>query len=101
MLWTCSVSLRMSTDGLMERLLNQDRKRADHDRRGASWWGGAALGWWPHRTASREGTGVVVSIVVSIQSGRVRHCEMLPRQIARAVNELAFPCRTFLCASIA
>src|SRR2546425_8586332 len=39
---------------------------------------------------------VVVSIVVSIEPGRVRHCEVLSRQIARAVNELAFPCRTSL-----
>ena len=43
----------------------------------------------------------MLSIVVSIYSGNVRHSEVLSRQIARAVNELAFPCRTFLCASIA
>ena len=36
----------------------------------------------------------VVSIVVSIDPGNVRHSEMLSRQIARAVNELAFLCRT-------
>jgi hypothetical protein len=42
--------------------------------------------------------GVMVSIVVSIEPGKVRHFETLSRQIARAVNELALLCRTAIAA---
>jgi hypothetical protein len=55
----------------------------------------------PARSASLRRWGAWVSIVVSIEPGKVRHCEALSRQIARGVNGLALPCRTFLCASIA